>query len=480
MKVEESLNVTFDESPPPTKLSPLVNDDVGEEEDIEMPLLNNQSITGTTWVYRNKLDENGIVSRNKASLVAQGYNQQEGIDYDETYASITRLESIRILLAIACANDFKLYQMDVKSAFLNGFINEEVYIAQPLGFIDFEKPNYVYKLKKALYGLKQAPKDCNGKKYAKRQHTLSRIDFVEVLSGNSRQLPRYAQNLDVDSENLHWWLQDGLGGYDWSKDFEIESVNYALNNYDSEREKHSRARLEIQGYELALESLESRILVHEKNELAWGKQSKANTQKPKTVYESVNRDKVIIEDWNSDDEDNVSEVQTVNPLLLSPHKVANAGESSFVYLGGQIPINASTLSNADLPTDPNMTFTGLPKGQILRDQIYAVQQEERSKRLLQYNKLCNARGTATVQTTEGLVLVDLTIWEKGGVHQPLGFVDPAHPNKVYKERTATTPIESNKPLVKDEDGEDVDVTMLIGASLDENQQQVSVNFILED
>ncbi|GJX88412.1 retrovirus-related pol polyprotein from transposon TNT 1-94 [Tanacetum coccineum] len=252
MKVKESLNVTFDESPPPTKLSPSVDDDVGEEEAIKkntkvvnnnnekdesievdeivnveefndhprdqvignlnkrtlrsqaqnrsnffcfiskiepkdvkealkdkswivamkekinqfvandvwelVPLPMSQSVIGTKWVFRNKLDENGIVSRNKARLVAQGYNQQEGIDYDETYAPVARLESIRILLAIACANDFKLYQMDVKSAFLNGFINEEVYVAQPPGFIDFQKPNYVYKLKKALYGLKQAPK----------------------------------------------------------------------------------------------------------------------------------------------------------------------------------------------------------------------------------------------------------------------------------------------------------------------------------
>nr|GEV16838.1 retrovirus-related Pol polyprotein from transposon TNT 1-94 [Tanacetum cinerariifolium] len=123
-----------------------------------VPLPLSQSIIGTKWIFRNKLDENGIVSRNKARLVAQGYNKQEGIDYDETYAPIARLESIRIVLAIAYANDFKLYQMDVKSAFLNGFINEEVYVAQPLGFINFQKPNYVYKLKKALYGLKQAPK----------------------------------------------------------------------------------------------------------------------------------------------------------------------------------------------------------------------------------------------------------------------------------------------------------------------------------
>ncbi|GJW79139.1 retrovirus-related pol polyprotein from transposon TNT 1-94 [Tanacetum coccineum] len=218
MKVEESLNVTFDEIPPPTKLSPLVDDAISkeeaiinntkvvnnnneEDESIEVdevvnikesknhsldqvignlnqrtlrsqakdysnffcfistlepknvnealkdesrvvtmqeelnqfiandvwdlvPLPTSQSVIGTKWVFRNKLDENGIVSRNKARLVAQVYNQQEGIDYDETYAPVARLESIRMLLIIACANDFKLYQMDVKSDFLNGFINE--------------------------------------------------------------------------------------------------------------------------------------------------------------------------------------------------------------------------------------------------------------------------------------------------------------------------------------------------------------------
>ncbi|GKC16094.1 copia protein [Tanacetum coccineum] len=89
------------------------------------------TITGTKWIFRNNLDENGVVSRNKARIVAQGYNQQEGIDYDETYAPVARLESIRILLAYACAIDFKLFQMDVKSAFLNGFINEEIVMENP-------------------------------------------------------------------------------------------------------------------------------------------------------------------------------------------------------------------------------------------------------------------------------------------------------------------------------------------------------------
>ncbi|GJU78504.1 reverse transcriptase domain-containing protein [Tanacetum coccineum] len=125
-----------------------------------VPQPRNMTIIGTKWVFRNKLDENGVVSRNKARLVAQGYNQQEVIDYDETYAPVAILEYVRILLAYACALDFKLFQMDVKNAFLNSFINEEVYVAQPPGFNDFEKPNHVYKLKKALYGLKQAPKAC--------------------------------------------------------------------------------------------------------------------------------------------------------------------------------------------------------------------------------------------------------------------------------------------------------------------------------
>ena len=96
--------------------------------------------------------------RNKARLVAKGYNQEEGIDYEETYAPVARLEAIRMLLAFASIMDFKLYQMDVKSVFLNVLIQEEVYVEQPPGFEISDKPNHVYKLQKALYGLKQAPR----------------------------------------------------------------------------------------------------------------------------------------------------------------------------------------------------------------------------------------------------------------------------------------------------------------------------------
>jgi hypothetical protein len=91
----------------------------------------NQNVVGTKWVFRNKQDEHCVVTRNKARLVAKGYSKVEGLDFDETYAPIARLESIRILLAYATYHGFKLYQMDVKSAFLNGPIKEEVYAEEP-------------------------------------------------------------------------------------------------------------------------------------------------------------------------------------------------------------------------------------------------------------------------------------------------------------------------------------------------------------
>ncbi|GJX10026.1 retrovirus-related pol polyprotein from transposon TNT 1-94 [Tanacetum coccineum] len=218
---EESLNVTFDETPPPPKISPLEDDDLVKEEAIKVnetrplgndvedkslenneiinikeskshPLENvignlnqrtlrsqaqdkipnpkDMTIIGTKWVYRNKLDENGVMSRNKARLVAQ---------------------------------DFKLFKMDVTSAFLNGFINEEVYVAQPPGFIDFSKPNHVYRLKKALYGLKQAPKACCLTTWFSKKQTALAISTTEA---------EYISAEKACQETL--WMKQALVDYD--------------------------------------------------------------------------------------------------------------------------------------------------------------------------------------------------------------------------------------------------------------------------
>ena len=111
-------------------------------------------VIGTKWVFRNKLDEKGTVVTNKARLVAKGYNQEEGIDYDETFAPVARLEAIRILLAFASYMGIRLFQMDVKCASLNGFLQEEVFVEQLPGFENPDFATYVFKLHKALYGLK--------------------------------------------------------------------------------------------------------------------------------------------------------------------------------------------------------------------------------------------------------------------------------------------------------------------------------------
>ena len=109
-------------------------------------------------VFINKMDEAGKITRNKARLVCKGYAQVEGIDFGETFALVARMESIRLILAYASSKHIKVYQMDVKSTFLNGDLEEEVYMEQPDGLQVQEVEQYVYRLKKALYGLKQAPR----------------------------------------------------------------------------------------------------------------------------------------------------------------------------------------------------------------------------------------------------------------------------------------------------------------------------------
>eukprot|EP00253_Pinus_taeda_P013917 PITA_13917 len=123
-----------------------------------VPRPKDKNVIGTKWVFKNKLNENGEVIRNKARLVCKGYAQQEGIDFEETFAPVARLEAIQMFLALSSFQNFKVFQMDVKSAFLNGDLEEEVYIEQPDGFILGNDPNLVCRLKKALYGLKQAPR----------------------------------------------------------------------------------------------------------------------------------------------------------------------------------------------------------------------------------------------------------------------------------------------------------------------------------
>ncbi|GJV70683.1 retrovirus-related pol polyprotein from transposon TNT 1-94 [Tanacetum coccineum] len=132
------------------------DEDDGRTQKVDLP--NGKRAIGSKWGFKNKKDKRGIMIRNKARLVAQGYTQEEGIDYDEVFAPVARIEAIRLFLAYASFKDFMVYQMDVKSAFLYGKVEEEVYVCQPLGFEDPNFPNRIYKVEKALYGLHQAPR----------------------------------------------------------------------------------------------------------------------------------------------------------------------------------------------------------------------------------------------------------------------------------------------------------------------------------
>nr|GEW96159.1 copia protein [Tanacetum cinerariifolium] len=157
-------------------------------------------------------NELGGVLKNKARLVVRGYRQEEGIDFEETFAPVVRLEAIRIFITYAAHKNMTVYQMDVKTVFLNGILREEVYVSQPDGFVDQDNPNHVYKLKKALYGLKQAPWACpkgiflNQSKYALeiiKKYEMESCDPVNTPMMEKTKLDEDPQGKLVDPTRYH-------------------------------------------------------------------------------------------------------------------------------------------------------------------------------------------------------------------------------------------------------------------------------------
>nr|GEW76828.1 retrovirus-related Pol polyprotein from transposon TNT 1-94 [Tanacetum cinerariifolium] len=162
-------------------------------------------IIALKWIYKVKLDEYGDVLKNKAQLVAKGYRQEEGIDFEESFSPVARIEAICIFIANAASKNMTIYQMDVKTTFLNGELKEEVYVSQPEGFVDPEHPTHVYRLKKALYGLKQAPRGA------------SRPDLVFVVCMCARyQASPTKKHLEA-LKHVFWYLRGTINwGLCWS------------------------------------------------------------------------------------------------------------------------------------------------------------------------------------------------------------------------------------------------------------------------
>ena len=123
---------------------------------VDLPL--GSTPLGCKWIFKRKMKTDGSIDKYKARLVAKGYKQQEGFDYFDTYSPVTRITSIRMLIAISALHGFEIHQMDVKTTFLNGELDEEIYMQQPKGFVSPDQEKKVCKLIRSLYGLKQAPK----------------------------------------------------------------------------------------------------------------------------------------------------------------------------------------------------------------------------------------------------------------------------------------------------------------------------------
>ncbi|KAI3715304.1 hypothetical protein L6452_22283 [Arctium lappa] len=172
-----------------------------------VPKPQGKTIIGTKWVFKIKKDKDGTVIRNRARLVAKGYRQEEGTDYDETYAHVVQLEAIRMFLAYAAHKNLTIFQMDVKTALLNSILKEEVYISQPEGFVNQEKPNHVYILDKALFGLKQAPRawyDVVSKFLVKSGFSKSTVDttlFIKKEKSDIILIQIYVDDIIFGSTN---------------------------------------------------------------------------------------------------------------------------------------------------------------------------------------------------------------------------------------------------------------------------------------
>ncbi|GJW78826.1 retrovirus-related pol polyprotein from transposon TNT 1-94 [Tanacetum coccineum] len=172
-----------------------------------------EALTESYWIEAMKEELNGFehelggVLKNKARLVARGYSQEEGIDFEDSFAPVSRLEAIRIFIAFATHMNMIVYQMDVKTVYLNDILREKVYVSQLNGFVDPENPNHVYKLKKAFYGLKQAPRACprgiflNQSKYAleiTKKYGMETSDPMDTPMVEKSKLDADPQGKEVD------------------------------------------------------------------------------------------------------------------------------------------------------------------------------------------------------------------------------------------------------------------------------------------
>ena len=158
---------------------------------------------GVKWVFKKKMNAQGEIERYKAQLVVKGYRQREGVDYAEVFAPVTRMETVRLLISIATQNKWPIFQMDVKSAFLNGVLKEEVYIEQPLGYMRRGEEKKVLRLKKALYGLKQAPRAWNDRihtYFVENKYEQCSVNDLVLMGNDAELIKKFKRTMEKEFE----------------------------------------------------------------------------------------------------------------------------------------------------------------------------------------------------------------------------------------------------------------------------------------
>ncbi|GJY44366.1 retrovirus-related pol polyprotein from transposon TNT 1-94 [Tanacetum coccineum] len=211
---------------------------------VDRPLCKN--VINLKWLWKNKHDEENTVIRNKSRLVAKGYAQKEGIDFEESFAPVARLEAVRLFIAYAAHKSFTVYQMDVKTAFLYGPLKEEVYVNQPDGFVDPYHPDKVYRLKKALYGLKQAPRACYQAKPTEKHLTaVKRIFRYLKDSINMGPLAQVDQGSQIKMIQVKEMMQDNDLKNSKSKDKGSKSRSQSMDEQSHYKQDKTITRQSI-------------------------------------------------------------------------------------------------------------------------------------------------------------------------------------------------------------------------------------------
>nr|GEX96197.1 copia protein [Tanacetum cinerariifolium] len=434
-------------------------------------------VEGSKWVFRNKLDERGIVIRNKEILVAQRHTQKEGIDYDEVFAPVVRIEAIRLFLAYASFKDFLVYQMDVKSAFLYGKIEKEVYVFQPLGFKDPDFLDKVYKVEKAIYGLHQAPRAWKEiciefEKLMHKKFQMSSMGELTFFLGLQVKQKEDRIFISQDKYMNEIFSEDSPGaGYKPSGEEEKKDVE-DLGNKDSEVPSTEEPRL-IQ----EKDSVNSTNRVNAVSLTVNAASNEVNVVGRKSSIQ-------LLDDLNIPELEDISIFEDSNKDVFGAEGDLNNLESTFqdflvykmdvksAFLYGKIEKEVYVFQSLGFK-DPDF----LDKVYKVEKAIYGLHQASRAWKeiCIEFEKLMHKKFQMS-SMGELIFFLGLQVKQK---EDRIFISQDKYMNEILNKfgfsdvKTASTPIETYKTLLKDEKGEDCKKQTVVANSTTEAEYVVA-------